>query len=36
MVWVGNTMTEYSTGSLTVPETPIEVPLVEIFSVLDE
>jgi Uma2 family endonuclease len=36
MVCVGNTMTEQTEGSLTLPGTAIDVALAEVFQVLDE
>jgi Uma2 family endonuclease len=36
MICVGNTMTEQTDGSLTLPGTAIEVTLAEVFQVLDE
>jgi Uma2 family endonuclease len=36
MICVGNTMTEQTEGSLTLPGTAIEIALAEVFGVLDE
>jgi hypothetical protein len=36
MIYTGSAIAEQTTGTLTVPETPVVLALAEIFKVLDE